>query len=381
MTNQIKCANWRLSNHSMMASRSRNLGVSLVELMVGLVVALLATLVMAQVLHFAEGYKRTTTAGTDAQVDGALALYTVARDLESAGFGLVNGNLAAAGCQVRAKRGAAAAFTWTLAPMIITDGASGAPDQILVQRSTKPAGMAALIMVNHSQADTTFVLKSALGVNKGDVMVAVPALIDGANWCSVFNASAAGVNGQVPHAGVGTVDGPWNQSGADVVFPAGGYALGGYVLNIGDWFSRSYSVAANALQSQDFSTATGAASAAVDLFPHVVNLQAMYGKDTDADGRVDVYDNVTPTTNAGWRQVIAVRIAVVVRSTQFERGSPVTAVQPLWDVGALPTVTGAADCGASKCLTLKVDHLTDWQQYRYKIYDTVVPLRNMLWGA
>jgi type IV pilus assembly protein PilW len=89
---------------------------------------------------------------------------------------------------------------------------------------------------------------------------------------------------------------------------------------------------------------------------------------------------VTPTTNAGWLQVISVRVVVVARSEQFEK-EDVTPANLSWDVGTTPPTTGAATCGASECLTLEVDHLTDWKRYRYKQFETVIPLRNMLWRS
>jgi type IV pilus assembly protein PilW len=58
----------------------------------------------------------------------------------------------------------------------------------------------------------------------------------------------------------------------------------------------------------------------------------------------------------------------------------VTNAAPKWDVGTAITVAGAATCGASKCLNIKVDHLTDWQRYRYRLFDTVIPLKNMMWN-
>jgi type IV pilus assembly protein PilW len=32
-------------------------------------------------------------------------------------------------------------------------------------------------------------------------------------------------------------------------------------------------------------------------------------------------------------------------------------------------------------VTLKVDGNADWKHYRYKVYETVVPLRNLLWQS
>jgi len=43
-------------------------------------------------------------------------------------------------------------------------------------------------------------------------------------------------------------------------------------------------------------------------------------------------------------------------------------------------VEGALTCGPSRCITLVVNNLPDWDHYRYKVYETVVPLRNVLWS-
>jgi type IV pilus assembly protein PilW len=38
--------------------------------------------------------------------------------------------------------------------------------------------------------------------------------------------------------------------------------------------------------------------------------------------------------------------------------------------------------GAGACqLPLPLSHLSDWQYYRYKVFDTAIPLRNMLWNG
>jgi type IV pilus assembly protein PilW len=119
-----------------------------------------------------------------------------------------------------------------------------------------------------------------------------------------------------------------------------------------------------------------------ELYSGIVNLQALYGKDTDGDGVIDKYDKTSPTTNDGWRQVLAVRIAVVARSNQPERDE-VTTTQPQWDLGNVTVgdLTPSNCYTNSKCVPLKVDQASDWKNYRYKVYDTVIPLRNVLWNS
>ena len=45
-------------------------------------------------------------------------------------------------------------------------------------------------------------------------------------------------------------------------------------------------------------------------------------------------------------------------------------------------MTGFTNCSdaTTRCLPIKVSQVADWKHYRYKVYDTVVPLRNVLWN-
>jgi type IV pilus assembly protein PilW len=330
-------------------------GVTLIELLVGLVIGLVSTVVIAQVLIASEERRRTIASGSDAQVSGALALFAMQREMQAAGYGLTT-LLGGLGCEVRARRDNVN-YTFRLVPAQITDGANGAPDRVLVMSSGKTSfSLPARIRVTHPQQSAVFFVNSTIGIDEGDVMVAVPGAIDANNWCSVFNVTNLGGNDQIVH-NQGN-DGPWNQAGGQTIFPTAGYpANGSYVVNLGQFQTRDE-----------------------ELFADIVNLQAFYGKDTNADGQVDAYDNVTPTTAAGWAQVLSLRLAVVARSPKMEREN-VTATQPLWDVGNAVSVAGSATCGSSKCVTLKVDQLADWQRYRYKVYDSIVPLRNQLWRS
>lgn len=353
-------------------------GVSLVELMIGMVLGLAVTLVVAQVMSFAESQKRITSGGSDAQVNGALALYTLQRELQMAGYGLT-GDQAALGCPVKARFGnAGAAFNWALAPVSITDGANGTPDQIAILSASRPFSVPLLVTVDHAKTGDRFVVRSPIGVAAGDMLIAVPDGYDATNWCTAVSVSSIAGSNQLVHAVAAT--GPWNQDSGSSILPDAGYPAGTMLVNAGQLISRSFGISAsNALRQRTLNAAT-AATDELELFPQVVNLQALYGKDTNSDGVVDTYDTTTPTTNAGWRQVLAVRLAVVARSVAYDKNE-VTTAEPVWDVGTSATVSGATDCGTSKCLPLKVDSLADWKHYRYEVFDVVAPLRNLLWGG
>lgn len=354
---------------------ARHRGVTLIELMVGLAIGLLATLVIAQVLTISEGRRRTTVSGSDAQVSGSLALFTVQREVQMSGYGMTAA-ISGLGCPMKAQRGGVD-YTFTLAPLVITDGASGAPDTIQIMSSAKLSySVPARVVTDHPRTAANFFVNTTLGTEVGDLMLAVPQTIDANNWCSIFNVTNLPGNTQIIHnSGSG---GAWNQPGGQTIFPNAGYPAGSYLVNLGQWVTRTMTVSATqTLQVTTFSTAS-ATSTVEDLYPDVVQLQAMYAKDTDGDGLADTYDATTPTTSAGWQQVKGIRLAIVSRSAQMEKEN-VTFANPLWDVGNSGTVSGSATCGTSKCVSIVINNLPDWQRYRYKVYDTIVPIRNLLW--
>src|SRR5688572_8172380 len=110
-------------------------GFSVVEIMVGLVIALLSTIVIFQVFPASEGYKRTTTSGSDAQQNGALALFTVERDVRQAGYGLT-ASMEFLGCNILTwdeQRVPPGDFPLEFIPVRITQGAGTAPDTITIR--------------------------------------------------------------------------------------------------------------------------------------------------------------------------------------------------------------------------------------------------------
>ncbi|MEX8493819.1 PilW family protein [Sphaerotilus sp.] len=379
-------------------------GVTLIELMIGMVIGLLAVLVIAQVTTVYEGRKRTITAGSDAQVNGALALQTLQRDVQASGYGMTEGG--ATGCRMVGQRaGVAGQFEHTLAPVAITDGANGAPDSLDVLMSNHADfALPTRVAGGHTRGSNVFVIgaNTDLGHHKGDLLLAVPTptpdQTDPSRYCSLFNLSAEPVagSGQLFHdAGA---DGPWNQDLGTTVFPGiqstdVSYPAGSLLLDLGTLVSRRYCLTGLAdaqcdtpapqapyhLRQISFDSSTGQSTAA-DLYPQIVQLQAVYGIDTSTppDQVADVWTAVSPTTAKGWQRVVAVRVAVVARSTQNEQRPGkaatdwVTPTLPVWypdGVTAEPIHVEKSPPGAGD----------DWRNYRYKVFETVIPLRNLLW--
>jgi type IV pilus assembly protein PilW len=352
--------------------------------MIGMVIGMLASLAVTHVLVSSEGQKRATISGSDAQVNGALALARLQRAIQPAGYGF-----AAVpdiiGCEVDEFYNGVAVpgFPAILAPVIITNGGTGTlaglPDTIRILASGKQTfSIPMRLDTAYAAGATSFKVVAAEGAEGGDLMLVAK---DTSKKCQVFRAT----NTAEPTTTIERADQDtrWNKAG----FP-GAFAAKDVLINLGVPMDITFSVASGSLMANTLSmnAATGAPSysGAVEAFSGVMNMQALYGKDTDNNGTIDKWDTTTPAVNANaeWKQIKAVRLAVIARSAHFEK-EDVTATEPQWDVGTSISVSDSIDCGSSKCLRMPVDAnatITDWKRYRYRIFETVVPLRNMLWN-
>jgi type IV pilus assembly protein PilW len=360
-------------------------GVSLIELMVGMLVGLLAILLISQVLLTSEGQKRTTQGGSDAQVNGALSLYSIQRDVQMAGYGITS-SPEVLGCPISARYSGAApaAFPTTsptpLAPVIITPAPLGAVgDSIRILASSKP-GYSVPTRVrppHYNVGELEFPVRTSLGFAQGDLaLVATSAT----QPCWVFQVTAAPGATSLPRANNST----WNPASS----PDIDYLDGSVLMNLGNLMDSTYELRSGNLWVTSFDSANPGTPVERQVQADIVDLRFFYGRDTSVtpDGTIDVYDTTTPTSNDGWRRVLAVRAILVARSGAYEKDM-VTTANPEWSVGTLPAVAGAATCAssASACVTLEVGAGVAGdvpaKHHRYKVFDTVIPLRNMLWSA
>jgi type IV pilus assembly protein PilW len=371
----------------------RQAGFTLIELMIGVVIGLLASLAVTHVLVNSESNKRATTSGSDAQVNGALALHTLQRALQPAGYGFAAiPNVI--GCQLDALYNGVAVvgFPTTLAPVFIVDGPAESSDSIRVLASGKSSYSIPLRVVapGYDKSDAlrnqNFSVSTVRGVEgprvsggavvaPGDLMVAA---VDSTVPCELFQVTAN--PGTTPLVARADSPGGWNSVG----FPDRPYGDGNYLINMGVPLDATYSIVNNGLAVQTLNIRPADSQpeyvGPTELFSNIVNLQAYYGKDTDANGSIDAWDTVMPANNAEWRQLVAVRVAIVARNSNYEK-EEVTPVFPQWDIGTVVDIAGSVACGASKCINLKVDDDANWKHYRYRVFDTVIPLRNLLWNS
>jgi type IV pilus assembly protein PilW len=371
----------------------RQSGFTIVELMVGVLIGLIATVVMFQVFAVSEGQKRTTTGAGDAQQSGLVSLFQMERDVRMAGFGLNLPTLL--GCQLNGwNEEAAAGFSFPFAPVTIANGASGAPDTVtVVYGSSDTLGQPERLRNPVATASAVYDVNNRYGFALGDVVV----LAEAGKSCTVAQVSALTGTSTIGHASGSYVDSagqprPTKYNGTVSPFP--GYAAwlratntGGRIFNLGNAPTMTtYAVQNNSLVAID---ATAPATSVV-VADGIVQLQAQYGYDGDGDGRITAPTNVGTLNAAGadqwadtlpavmtaqnWSRIVAVRMAVVARSVTPEKPNTAgvcttTTVGPRW-FARDPATPYLIDVSATG---------TDWGCYRYRVFEVTIPIRNVAW--
>ena len=364
-------------NSSRRAGRQR--GFSLIEIMVGVLVGLIGCVVIFQVYSAAETRKRSVASGSDMDISGRLGLMTLERDVQLSGYGLAaaaSDSLSAVlNCNVAAydslRPVGARDFTFPLVPVRIQNGAGGAPDTVATLRGSSSLVVGPKI-IDASTATTkrikTDTSGGRTGMLPGDLVVATQ--VDaGVPSCAMFQ-----ITGDTNPDAL-TLD---HADGARYNKP-GGIAFNlvdeGHLYSLGTAPARNvWSVQGNKLVvSNDLVFSGGAPIEAADL---IVDLQAQYGIDADGDGMIAAGE-WTEAAPADWKQLLAVRFALLARSTQYEQAK-VTTANPRWTSGpfTMRNVDGSADSdpGGSN------GEVNNWRNYRYNVLEAVVPVRNVLIG-
>lgn len=342
-------------------------GISLVDLMVGLTIGMVATVVILQVAVVFDARRRIAGGGANANLSATHALASLVRELRMAGNGL--GPPDAVGCNVhRAAPGQPdAVIPWR--PLTIIDGPHGLPDAFTVLAAESELTAPARLIAPYTMDTGPMMLDTTLGLQADDRFVLQSA---GNPDCALLAAATVSAGGYAvsPAAAAG-------------VLPGTVFGPGSAVIRVGPLRYRRYAIDdGQRLQVNTFNAAAGHWVRS-ELADSVASVQLQYGFDarpgTQATPQVSVWSDVAVdadgnglTGDAGdWRRLLAVRIAIVTRSVQRRDGA-CDASQPQWLAGQPPA-------GALQATMIRVDHLPDWRCWRYRVLQTEVPLRNQLW--
>jgi len=360
------------------APRTGQRGIGLVELMVGMTIGLIALLVMVQTFSASQGQKANAVSGADATTAGHIALSLLERDLRNAGSGLSFVTCS----EIRVYNSASSPSVTNISALPVTieqNTGSNTPsalqsrsDRITI-RYTQSAEGAATSTISDDMPNPSANLRgsTSIGFTDGDLILVhepgkpcvvlqltqTPNAIGGGRWNFQHNPGSTGT---------------YNPSGAPAgFFPEDGYAIGtAKILSLGTGVNEyRYQ-----LQFRDSNTSVpnadlavtqvrnGTAGSASTLARDVIALRAQYGWWNSAGTAVS-FSSTIPT-GALPEQLAAVRVGVVVRAGQVDRGYTAPETISLFAGDNPITIT----LGASE------------RNYRYRTFETVVPLRNTLWN-
>jgi len=358
-------------------------GFSLIEILVGLAIGLLATLVIMQVFSVFEGQKRTTTGSGDAQTNGSIAIYSIEHELKMSGYGLLpSATDSPLGCTTLTSGGTGIT---SIAPVKITDGGTlaGASDSITIHyASTDSGGVPTPITGIAVTGANDLTVSNNMGCHVGDVAL----LISGAT-CNLTNVT-----------GPTDIAVPPVLSGASAVtttvtvqsIPTG-IAVGDNLSCLGAWVTSIYRVNFNydptsATNSQAYmEKATDPLVAGDPVVADIVNIQAQYGIAATAGS--NQVTNWVDATGATWasptvadrNRIKSLRIAVVARNGLYEKNTVTgicTTAKGVINKG--PCAWDDSNVDAAPKIDLSND--PNWQHYRYRVFETIIPLRNTIWA-
>lgn len=325
-------------------------GLSLVELLVATAITLIGLLVITQVFAVYEGWKRTTTGIAQSQEGGLLGAFMIEQDLRHAGLGMIMN------CsQINAYNSKATAsnnITLSAKPVAIVknDPVEGS-DRIGILYSSSPfANISAKIQREMATSASTLYVDKGLGFSSGDLVLVGRT----SEPCSILqvtgqpvsegqNVTAAGSSWKLPHIYDVNKIYPWNPPESQNIFPSGGYLLGASVLNLGQLqlVYHEFYVEENTLRMVERNL-DGDMSLPHDLIPGVIGLRAEY-----------LPVGINPPT--------AIRFSLIVRSGNWEKEKVSSATIDYW-----------------KDETLVLND--ESQHYRYRVFQTIVPLKNIIWN-
>jgi type IV pilus assembly protein PilW len=401
----------------------RAAGFTLIEILIGLLIGMIGIVVIMQTFAVSEGYKRTATTGSDAQVNGGMALYLIEREIRLAGYGL--NQLMSNGCQT----------------VVSYNSASGTSSNLrFVPFEINPAGIPAgdantdVILVSYGMADdfvTGIPADQPVGGQAGDYLVSgnwdafragdvVVAYQPGATGPTCVMADITGVNSAAGNCGGASGSSqanllkhgtstfqsayngcanttPTHNSSAGVrdaggnPVPALSQSAGGLLYDIGGLpMVKVFAVRGGNLTTCNMMTqdCTNVANYTT-LVNNIVSLRAVYGQDTQVpiDGRVDLWTRGALASSANVMSTVAVALEVTAKSTLKEKPSTGTVCDTTTNAARPdkvqdwfgPTLSPNDGTQAAAQIDLSAT-AADWQCYRYKLFQTSVPLRNMIWS-
>jgi type IV pilus assembly protein PilW len=387
-------------------------GTTLIELMIALAIGTILSLAVFSIMATFEGRRRTVNSGSDLDQAGSVAMFQIDRWVRNAGTGFVGAKSYAYvyGCELFAAKSGSqilpmisalpapfasvnpgASGVFRLTPVLILPGQTtpgvsnatglGHTSDALVLMSSGNDGGQVPTLFSSAAADAQLNLPNTLAFSASDLVLLVdqqPVSGGGTAPCVVTQV------GSTVSGGASTVlplGGSWYAPTIDTAFVSA-YSSTGAAIDLGNVStgqSPSFQLVGvggnNTLYSYDLlKTSDTALQARAES---VFELHALYGVDTDADGKVDKWVEAdsdsysvaaltagTPAAAGLLKNIRSLRVGLILRTALPERDvvNASTSLRLFSDLGGSLTYTRALS-GAE-------------QHYRYRTVEETIPLRN-----
>ena len=355
-----------MSRPRMPAPGARERGAGLVEWMVGVVVAIVTVLLVYRVFIVTESLRRNAESDGDAQQTALFVLSRLSFDVANAGAGIVPAAQDLATCPVTADL---SALLRPISVLVTDSGAPDIPDSVVVRYAVGTGRATPVPFAAAAPSGAPFSVRSPLGFLAGDLVIA----FDRRGACVRTTLTSVGV----PAAGVVAL-------AHDIV--ANDLPASAMLVDLGPApkvVTTRYDVAGGVLRTTDVL----GGDAPNPLASNIVNLKLQYGVDTDGDGALDTWVPAQESSLAGnWTsaavlqasattlaRIKALRIGLVVRGEQFDRAATRGFDWVLFDCAATDKNACPGRLAGSIAPSVRGG-------YHYRVYETVVPLRNQLWS-
>jgi len=390
-------------------------GLSLIELMVAITISLLMSLAIFSALSGSEGRKRTITSINDLNQVGTFATYTLDKILRSAGSGFTQNAEFTYGCPLRASLASAGTIlpflgempppfaamnttlggNYRLAPVMIAKDAttpnisaaglaSARSDVLIVMAGSAGLGEVSTLFIAPATA-SKITLQNTVSFQKDDMILVSDTPGPAGPKPCMIQQIAPTFNSAVTPGALALAGDYWANpiAGSDLTT----YSTLANVLSLGSATSGNppafslYGVGDNNTMFAYDLLQMGAYNVTQEVADGIFEMHALYGVDADGDGRVDRWadpgtdaytitklQSGTSASVATLRSIKAIRLGLILRTSLPEKvTTPPATSGPL---------TLFSDLGAS--FTYSRPLAASEQNFRYRVIETTVPLRNPL---
>lgn len=341
-------------------AKKHEYGLSLVELMVALVIGMLVTLVISQTLSVYEGQKRTTSGTADAQTNGSLALYALQRETEMAGYAVpnitftdsfststTNPNFSPFVCSSvtnYTENPSNKPYAVNIFPVSITSGVNN--DSITIRYGTSSSGGIPTSLLADFTGDTASV-DTPVGCNPGDSVLIIPSA---STNCLITRIPTTTENKNIDPVVSNTITLATKYNPPIITKPA-------KLSCLGTWNEVSFSIDSNKLMRN-----------ADPVGNNIIAMKAQYGISASANDNkvtewVDAKSSWAAPSVDDRKKIKSIRVALLAINNLYERDA-VTNNNPTYFGGLQFTLAG----------------IDNWQHYRYRVFETIIPLRNVAWS-